>query len=78
MAIIRSSDIGNYLYCRRAWWYRKLGFESENQAEMTAGTEIHRQHGRKVVASGLTRFLGVILLFAALTLIIAYCTMQIV
>ena len=78
MAIIRSSDIGNYLYCRRAWWYRKQGFESENQAELAAGTEIHRQHGRKVVASGLTRSLGLILLFAALLLLVAYCTMQIV
>ncbi len=78
MSIIRSSDIGNYLYCRRAWWYRKQGFESENQAELAAGTEIHRQHGRKVVASGLTRSLGLILLFAALMLLVAYCTMQIV
>lgn len=78
MAIIRSSDIGNYLYCRRAWWYRKQGFEPENQAELAAGTEIHRQHGRKVVASGLTRSLGLILLFAALILLVAYCTMQIV
>ncbi|RPJ23200.1 MAG: hypothetical protein EHM33_21635 [Chloroflexi bacterium] len=77
MAIIRSSDIGNYLYCRRAWWYRKLGFESENQAELAAGTEIHRQHGRKIIASSLTRLLGLILLFAALVLLVAYCTTQI-
>lgn len=77
MAIIRSSDIGNYLYCRRAWWYRKLGFESENQAELAAGTEIHRQHGRKVIASGLTRTLGLLLLFAALVLLVAYCTARI-
>ena len=78
MAIIRSSDIGNYLYCRRAWWYRKLGFESDNQVELAAGTEIHRQHGRKVVASSLTRLLALILLFAALLLLVAYCTMQLV
>lgn len=78
MSIIRSSDIGNYLYCRRAWWYRKQGFESENQTELASGTEIHRQHGRKVVASGLTRSLGLILLFVALILLVAYCTMQIV
>jgi CRISPR/Cas system-associated exonuclease Cas4 (RecB family) len=78
MPIIRSSDIGSYLYCRRAWWYRKQGVPSENQAEMAAGTEIHRQHGRRIIASGLTRSLGLILLFAALILLVAYCTMQIV
>ena len=77
MAIIRSSDIGNYLYCRRAWWYRKLGFESDNQVELAAGTEIHRQHGRKVLASNLTRTLGLILLFVSLVILVAYCTTQI-
>jgi CRISPR/Cas system-associated exonuclease Cas4 (RecB family) len=77
MPVIRSSDIGNYLYCRRAWWYKKQGFKSENQAELAAGTEIHRQHGRTVLASSLNRTLGMILLFAALVLLVAYCTAQI-
>jgi CRISPR/Cas system-associated exonuclease Cas4 (RecB family) len=78
MPVIRSSDIGNYLYCRRAWWYRKQGFESENRAELAAGTEIHRQHGRKVVAAGLTRTIGLILLLTALVMLVAYCTARIV
>jgi CRISPR/Cas system-associated exonuclease Cas4 (RecB family) len=77
MSVIRSSDIGNYLYCRRAWWYRKQGFESENQAELAAGTEIHRRHGRKVLAASLNRSLAMILLFVALILLVAYCTSQI-
>ncbi len=77
MTVIRSSDIGNYLYCRRAWWYKKQGFESENQAEMATGTEIHRQHGRKVLASNLTRTLGLILLMGALVLLVTYLTLRI-
>ncbi|MBV6449932.1 MAG: hypothetical protein MHPDNHAH_00645 [Anaerolineales bacterium] len=77
MAVIRSSDIGNYLYCRRAWWYKKQGVESENQAEMATGTELHRQHGRKVIASNLARMVGLILLALALILLVAYCTAQI-
>ena len=77
MPVIRSSDIGNYLYCRRAWWYKKQGFKSENQAELAAGTEIHRQHGRSVLASSLNRSVGMILLFAALILLVGYCTAQI-
>jgi CRISPR/Cas system-associated exonuclease Cas4 (RecB family) len=77
MSIIRSSDIGNYVYCRRAWWYRKQGFESQNQTELAAGTEIHRQHGRQVLAAGLTRSLGLILLLVSLILLVAYCTAQI-
>ena len=77
MSVIRSSDIGNYLYCHRAWWYRKQGVESENQTELAAGTEIHRQHGRKVLASTINRSLGMVLLFLALILLVAYCTAQI-
>ncbi|WKZ46045.1 MAG: hypothetical protein QY306_09495 [Anaerolineales bacterium] len=77
MAVIRSSDIGNYLYCRRAWWYKKQGVASENQAEMATGTELHRQHGRKVLASTLARTVGLILLALALILFVAYCTAQI-
>lgn len=76
MAVIRSSDIGNYLYCRRAWWYRKQGLESENQAELAAGTELHHRHGRQVLASSLNRTLGFILLLAALVLLAGYCTAQ--
>jgi CRISPR/Cas system-associated exonuclease Cas4 (RecB family) len=78
MPVIRSSDIGNYLYCRRAWWYRKQGVESENQAELSAGTELHRQHGRKVLAVGLLRVLAVVALLAALVLLVGYCTVQVI
>ncbi len=77
MPVIRASEIGSYLYCRRAWWYRKQGFKSENQAELTAGTELHHRHGRQVVAAGLTRALAVIVLLAALVMLVSYCTVQI-
>ena len=78
MQVIRSSDIGTYLYCRRAWWYRKQGIESGNQSELAAGTELHARHGRAVLASGITRAIGLILLMAALVLLVAYCTAKIV
>ncbi len=77
MKIIRSSEIGSYLYCKRAWWYARKGKVSENQAEMKAGTEMHEQHGRQVVSAGLTRSLAVIFLLAALVLMVSYCTAQI-
>lgn len=77
MATIRSSDIGSYLYCRRAWWYRKQGIESENQAELAAGTELHHKHGRQVLASTLNRTVGLILLMVALVIIVAYCAAQV-
>jgi CRISPR/Cas system-associated exonuclease Cas4 (RecB family) len=78
MAVIRSSDIGSYLYCHRAWWYRKQGIESENKTELAAGTELHQRHGRQVLASSLNRTVGFILLTVAIVILVTYCTLQII
>ncbi len=78
MSVIRSSDIGNYLYCRRAWWYRKQGVESENKTELATGTDLHQRHGRQVLASNLTRTVGFILLMIAIVILVAYCTARLV
>jgi CRISPR/Cas system-associated exonuclease Cas4 (RecB family) len=72
MKPIRASDIGAYLYCRRAWWYRQIGQESINQAEMAAGSDLHRRHGRKVMTAGLLRALGFVLLLVACILLTAF------
>ena len=77
MPVIRASDIGTYLYCRRAWWYKKQGIESVNQAELAAGTQLHARHGRQVLASSITRNAGLLLVMVAIVLLVAYCTMQI-
>jgi hypothetical protein len=74
MKTIRASEVGSYLFCARAWAYRRQGQEPANQAELAAGTEIHRQHGRTVLAAGLTRTLAVVLLLAALAVLAAFCT----
>jgi CRISPR/Cas system-associated exonuclease Cas4 (RecB family) len=73
MRTIRASEVGSYLFCARAWWYRRQGLEPGNQAEMIAGTELHRKHGRQVIAAGLTRILAVTLLLVALALLAAFC-----
>lgn len=76
MPVIRASEIGSYLYCRRAWRYRKQGVESENQAELATGTELHRRHGRKTLSALLLRTLGMILLLVSILTLVAYCTAQ--
>ena len=75
--VIRASEIGSYLYCRRAWWYRKQGIESENQAEMAQGTELHRQHGRTVIAAGFLQIADYALLLIAVLLIVVIGMMAI-
>ena len=77
MPIIRSSDIGAYLYCNRAWWYKKQGIEPINQAELAAGTALHARHGRQVLASSISRTIGMVLLMIALIILVAYCASRI-
>ena len=56
--------------------YRKEGVESENRAEMATGTELHRRHGRKVLAAGLFRTLSLLLFLIALTLLVVYLALR--
>lgn len=76
MRPIRSSEIGNYLYCRRAWWYRKTGIPSENMTELAAGTDLHRQHGRKVLVASFTRTLSLFLFLITILLLVAFWAYQ--
>lgn len=78
MKTIRASEIGSYLFCARAWWYRQKGFASTNQGEMATGSELHEAHGRRVLAAGLTRTLASLLLLLSLALLAAYCTLQVI
>jgi len=68
MRILRASEIGTFVYCQRAWWYQKTGNESQNLDEMSAGVDLHLQHGRGVLLTGLLRMLAYGLLLAALVL----------
>lgn len=69
MRTIRASEIGTFLFCRRAWYYQGQGIPSENQAEMAAGSEIHRQHGRAVLRATLLRLIAYLLILLALVIV---------
>ena len=72
MKTIRASEIGTYLYCQRAWWYQRQGYQSENQAALAGGIEIHRRHGRSVLVSSTLRLAAYILLFLGLAFLLVY------
>jgi len=72
MRTLRASEIGTYLFCKRAWWYQGQGIESSNQAELAAGSELHRQHGRTTLIAGLLRILAWLVLLGALVVLTFY------
>jgi hypothetical protein len=69
MRVIRASEIGEYVFCHRAWWLRHTrGLASANVRELAAGTALHAGHGRRVAVAGALRGLAVLLLLAAAVL----------
>lgn len=77
MRTIRASEIGTYLFCRRAWWYQNQGVPSQNQVELAGGSAFHHQHGRQVVQASLLRLAGWLLFFLAVILLAVGLTLQI-
>jgi CRISPR/Cas system-associated exonuclease Cas4 (RecB family) len=65
--VIRASEIGQYVYCARAWWLGSVrGLPSTHRREMAAGEAVHLRHGRGVRASlWLSRLAVAALLLAA-------------
>lgn len=68
MLKISASEISTYLFCERAWWYQHQGIESHNIEELAGGSELHHQHSRAVVTSGLMKLAAYLVLLTAIIL----------
>jgi CRISPR/Cas system-associated exonuclease Cas4 (RecB family) len=78
MSTIRASEIGTYIYCKRAWWYQNKGYLPGNQSELAAGTKIHIQHTRLVMVSGCLRIMAYAIIITAIVLLAIYLTGEII
>jgi len=76
MRTIRASEINTFIYCQRAWWYQNNGQQSENAADMAAGSRLHYQHGNAAMHIGCLRIAAYTLILLALLLIVIYLTIQ--
>jgi len=63
---VRASEIGSFMYCQRAWWYQRQGFEPINRSELGAGSEFHNAHASRARSVILMRIFAWMLIFAAL------------
>lgn len=67
--ILRASEIGEYVFCRRAWWLDRVkGIASANHELMHAGIAQHAAHGRVVQRADSLRRAAVALLVIAIFL----------
>ena len=63
---VRASEIGSFIYCQRAWWYQRQGFEPINRSELAAGSEFHNAHANRARSVILMRIIAWVLMLAAL------------
>ena len=76
MRTIRASEIGSYIYCQRAWWYQKTGVVPENQSEISYGSRMHLEHGKRIFRAGCVQGLAYLLLLIAIVMATAYFASQ--
>jgi hypothetical protein len=51
-AVIRASEIGEYVFCARAWWlHRVQGIATQNREALRLGRTGHDRHGRTVASA---------------------------
>jgi hypothetical protein len=75
--LIRASEIGEYVFCHRAWWLDRVqGETSLNVREMEAGLGAHARHGQSLALAGcLQRAAYLLFALAGLMVVIWLVTM---
>ena len=64
--VIRASELGEYAYCARSWWLRRVrGLRPRNWRALDDGTARHRAHGRTVRGAEWRQQIGLWLLLVA-------------
>lgn len=66
---ISASELAEYVYCHRAWWWRRSGVEVKETPQMRVGTERHEKYQAAVVQSGRGWQLGAVLIVIGILLI---------
>ena len=64
---VNASELGEYLYCHRAWWYKNVrSLKSENILRMHSGRKFHTVHSKRVRRLPWLRGFAYVLIFFAL------------
>lgn len=67
---VRASEIGTFLYCRRAWWYQRQGVQPMNQDALDAGSDFHSDHVGQSRSAGLVALAAWAILVSALAYLV--------
>jgi hypothetical protein len=71
--MIRASEVGEFVYCARAWWLHRVeGLEPAGRERRERGTLLHARHGHAVAVSSALIWAGAGLLLLALALLLLW------
>lgn len=71
LAVIRASEIGEYVYCSRSWWLRRvMGRIPSDVTRLDRGVVLHRRHGRALRLSGALLWIAALIAAAAIVAIV--------
>jgi CRISPR/Cas system-associated exonuclease Cas4 (RecB family) len=71
LPIIRASEVGEYVYCARAWWLRRVaGLEPSGHQRRAYGAALHRRHGAAVAGSRALLIAAAVLVVLGLALML--------
>lgn len=73
---ITASAVAEYLYCQRAWWYRRRGVINANVAVLAEGTEQHEALAEAVRRSEIQRRTARLLLGVGLALLLIFLILR--
>ena len=59
MQIIRASDIANYIYCQRVFWYSVKGIEPDNDENIQYGIFHHSRLERQIYFSRIVKKIAI-------------------
>lgn len=68
--ITNASELGEFAYCRRAWWLSRVqGLRSTNLQALTQGRALHEAHGHRAWRSARLQHIATLAWLFALLLI---------
>lgn len=68
--LVKASEIGDYIFCKRAWWLRFNDKLTGSTDAMDLGTLRHNELAEKIESHSLKKIIALLLIFSGLILII--------